>query len=129
MSSKKYYIYKCDDCGYEWKAPANPQPTNCPKCGSENFHIHAEVSTPWVKIMTFIVLLALLGVGGYFAYINIIEPSDTDDDGPGGGDMTPKIESYTLKYNTSEDGIIKITTLPEGLNYDSLEFSFRSDRE
>ena len=122
MSSKKYYIYKCDDCGYEWKAPANPQPTNCPKCGSENFHIHAEVSTPWVKIMTFIVLLALLGVGGYFAYINIISVKDEPPPPP------PKIKSYTLKYNTSEDGIIKITTLPEGLNYDSLEFSFRSDR-
>ena len=132
MSSKRYYIYKCDDCGYEWKAPASPQPTKCPKCGSENFHIHAEVSTPWVKILTFIVVLALLGVGGYFAYINIIGDGGPggDGDGPGDGDSPPppKIESYILKYNTSEDGIIKITTDPEGLNYDSLEFSFRSDR-
>lgn len=121
MSSKKYYIYKCDDCGHEWKAPASPQPTKCPKCGSENFHIHAEVSTPWVKILTFIVLLALLVVGGDFVYTNIIK---TDDDDV----LPPKIESYKIKYNTSEDGIIKITTDPEGFNYDSLEFSFRSDR-
>ena len=121
MSSKKYYIYKCDDCGYEWKAPASPQPTKCPKCGSENFHIHAEVSTPWFKILTLIVLLVLLGVGGYFAYINII-PGDDSPPPP------PPEKPYVLKYNTSEDGVIKITTDPEGLNYDSLEFSFRSDR-
>ena len=122
MSSKKYYIYKCDDCGHEWRAPASPQPIKCPECGSENFHIHAEVSTPWFKVLIFIVLLTLIGVGSYFVY-NILNKPKIDDLPP---PLEPKM--YILKYNTNEDGVIKITTDPEGLNYDSLDFSFRSNR-
>jgi hypothetical protein len=60
------YKYKCDNnaCNHEFVAE---NPSNCPKCGCDDFIIIGDPpSPPWVKMLIGLGIISVLAVGAYF---------------------------------------------------------------